>query len=211
MVTLISLSSKRSMRGFSLVELSIVLAIVAFILGAVWMAAAPVWENRKVSDLVRQMMTVANNIKDYYVSSPSFTAGVDITASADCWSLLPGEMRVTAPTCTGGVGTGGGYATSFGGAFNIVTSSTTSFVEKMQGLTASGCVKFLMDLPNTDATTGIQNVYVNNSATPKMKITSYTGTGGTPVWNISMPTIALATGWCSLTSNEVDVDFRLHP
>ncbi|MFA4994201.1 MAG: prepilin-type N-terminal cleavage/methylation domain-containing protein [Bdellovibrionales bacterium] len=59
---MLALSHAKKRRGVSLVETSIVLAIVGVVLGAIWVAAASVREEQRDNDAVTQLQMVVHNI-----------------------------------------------------------------------------------------------------------------------------------------------------
>lgn len=56
----------RAMRGFTLTEAAIVLGIVGLILGAIWVAAASVYNNLRVSRTSEQILQIAQNVRSIY-------------------------------------------------------------------------------------------------------------------------------------------------
>lgn len=102
--------SRSISRGFTLTEIAIVLAIVGIILGAIWAAAAMVYENNRTKQAHEQMLTIINNWRSIYgsrkVDIADWTNITDMTANAN---FSPSEMFAASGT-TGFCATGGGAA-----------------------------------------------------------------------------------------------------
>lgn len=111
----------RKLRGFTLTEAAIVLGIVGLILGAIWVAAAAVYNNLRVSTTSNQMLQIAQSVRAIHATQttvdPLITAKlvaqaggmpkdmVDMTDPAnpivtDVWG---GTVNVTARTSPAGV------------------------------------------------------------------------------------------------------------
>jgi len=56
-------------RGFTLTEIAIVLGIVGLILGAIWVAAAAVYNNLRTSKGTTELLTVTQNVRALYATS----------------------------------------------------------------------------------------------------------------------------------------------
>lgn len=68
----------RSFRGFTLTEAAIVLGIVGLILGAIWVAAASVYDNLRVSTTSNQLLQIVQSIRSMHATQntidPNITA-----------------------------------------------------------------------------------------------------------------------------------------
>ncbi len=56
-------------RGFTLTEIAIVLGIVGLILGAIWVAAAAVYNNLRTSKSTTELLNVVQNVRAMYATS----------------------------------------------------------------------------------------------------------------------------------------------
>src|SRR5271168_1816583 len=56
-------------RGFTLTEIAIVLGIIGLILGAIWVAAAAVYNNLRTSRATTELLTIAQNVRATYATS----------------------------------------------------------------------------------------------------------------------------------------------
>ena len=85
-------------RGFTLTEIAIVLGIIGIILGAIWAAAAMVYENNRTKEAREQTLTIINNWRSIYGSrkvdlgGSSGGSGADITALTVNNGFAPPEM-----------------------------------------------------------------------------------------------------------------------
>ncbi|MDP9196016.1 MAG: prepilin-type N-terminal cleavage/methylation domain-containing protein [Pseudomonadota bacterium] len=57
-----------SQRGFSLLEMAIVIGIIALIIGGIWLAYAAVTSNKREADANGQVLTIAHNMRNLYVN-----------------------------------------------------------------------------------------------------------------------------------------------
>ncbi|MCL2469947.1 MAG: prepilin-type N-terminal cleavage/methylation domain-containing protein [Alphaproteobacteria bacterium] len=66
----------RSVRGFTLTEAAIVLGIVGLLLGAIWVAAAAVYNNMRISTTTTQILQMAQAIRAIHATSQTIDDGV---------------------------------------------------------------------------------------------------------------------------------------
>ncbi len=72
----------RSMRGFTLTEAAIVLGIVGLILGAIWVAAAAVYNNLRVSTTSNQLLQMVQSIRSIHATQNTIDTALAGTAGA---------------------------------------------------------------------------------------------------------------------------------
>jgi len=72
----------RSMRGFTLTEAAIVLGIVGLILGAIWVAAAAVYNNLRVSTASNQLLQIVQSVRSIHATQNTVDTGLAGTAGA---------------------------------------------------------------------------------------------------------------------------------
>jgi prepilin-type N-terminal cleavage/methylation domain-containing protein len=84
-------SSRQRRRGFTLTEIAIVLGVVGLILGAIWVAAAAVYNNLRVSHTNTQILQTAQAIRTLYSSQNTITSG-DMTPDLIISAAVPEDM-----------------------------------------------------------------------------------------------------------------------
>ncbi len=96
-------------RGFTLMELVIVLGAVGLLIGGVFVAARSVSNSNHINTTSQQVGQVAQNIREYYMNAQGIGAGcgditgpIDKTTSGDYTNtgVFPSEMRSSCSTCT---------------------------------------------------------------------------------------------------------------
>ena len=98
---------QRRVRGFNLTELTIVLGVVGFVLGLIWLAASTTWEMARREQASEIVSTIVNNVRVYYTGQASipFTgAGVDtLVPQFFSKGVIPNALQrrqSTTATCT---------------------------------------------------------------------------------------------------------------
>jgi len=148
----------RKLRGFTLTEAAIVLGIVGLILGAIWVAAAAVYNNLRVSTASGQLLQIAQNIRSIHATQqtidstisghddgavPMAKAGAipremvdDLTAaSPQVRNVWNGQVEIT--------------ATSIGGVANI------GFIVVFDDVPRSACVDLLVRTTGANRDSGL--------------------------------------------------------
>jgi len=109
----------RTSRGFTLTEAAIVLGIMGLILGAIWVAAASVYDNLRVSTTSNQLIQIAQSIRSMHATQSTVDSNITallvakaggvpadmltkdssgaISAVRDVWS---GDLTIAATTYT---------------------------------------------------------------------------------------------------------------
>jgi type II secretory pathway pseudopilin PulG len=88
---------KLNQKGFTLIELAIILTIVGLVIGGIWIAASTVMNNMKKKDLGEGTIQLVQNLRNLYTGQASAT-GLSNT-SADAAGAFPASWR---RTTTGG-------------------------------------------------------------------------------------------------------------
>lgn len=134
-------------RGFTLTEIAIVLGIIGIILGAIWAAAAMVYENNRTKEAHEQTLTIINNWRSIYGSRKVDIAGAgtDMTQLTTNNKFEPQEMLPVAGTA-GACAEAGSAATCFlNGPWNTSQVNVQAFATDngvavvYAGLTQSAC------------------------------------------------------------------------
>lgn len=101
----LSLKSVPGRRGFTLMELAIVLGVASLVVGAIWVAVDTVVQRARINAAVQQGLAILQNMRDHYDKVQgtvgTHTAWLEIT-DADALNLIPAEMRAN-PNVAGGV------------------------------------------------------------------------------------------------------------
>lgn len=199
-----NLASKR--RGFTLMELAIVLLVASLILGAIWAAAQSAWEGYRVYRTTQQIARVVQNIRETYMAAANLTASM---AVMDQSNIFPFEMRRNPNAVPAdGVIDNPFNNTIAGGSFVVAgnvfapAGAPANFRIRLLGLGSGACVKMLLEAPVSDATFGI------------VRVGTTTGALTGAVQGVDPPPALVASqarGWCNQAgnNNEVDWDFKL--
>ncbi|MBY0428211.1 MAG: prepilin-type N-terminal cleavage/methylation domain-containing protein, partial [Alphaproteobacteria bacterium] len=75
--------------GLTLVEATIVLAIVSVIIAAVWTVSSVVYENARQYQANRQMQTTVQNIRQLYARVNLLTNIAEVTCTLDAQAAFP--------------------------------------------------------------------------------------------------------------------------
>ena len=225
MMKRITVFAKRKRKGFTLLELAIVLLAASAVIGALWVAGQAVWDNYRVYRVNQQITTAVQSIRDNYGNTfqtwdkhiPTWAPPLDITKPLDALSLLPVEMRRNPYAPLGPGLTEMDHVINndvVGGSFHVFTEvdpntlSLNAFRIQLLGLTSGPCAKLLMTLPLTDETIGVVRIAAPPTAAYVTNVLNGVGvTAGILPMNITT-----AKTWCSYpgNTNEIDIDFKLH-
>lgn len=220
------MTSHKKRRGFTLLELTMVLMAVGFVTSAIWIAAEHVWDNYRVYRVNQQIQKTAQNIRDYYGNTiqqwgaPGFAVGQDITANIEQLlpntDIFPAEMRRDPSQVPGSATDVIDHAinnSAVGGSFHVsvvknpVTNIFDVFRLQIQGVSTAACINLLMSAPLTSDTIGYVRVGTNLPACGAINKGAPVIAGGcTGVIPMSQ---SQAQTWCT-GATEVDFDFALH-
>ncbi|HEU0117107.1 MAG TPA: type 4 pilus major pilin [Alphaproteobacteria bacterium] len=206
------MSISRKRRGFTLIELSIVLLIGGIIIAAIWVAAGSAWTSYRVYRANQQIAMSVMNIRDYYTNIQAFPATGDMTSAMDALSLFPVEMRRNTGVAAGSTpidhalnNTITSGTAPANGAFHVSavacpgSAAIRCFQVSLMGLSQAACVRLLTSAPIADNELGVMKIGAE-------AMTGSTTTMTTPV------TAATASGWCTVAgnTNEFDIVYKLH-
>ncbi len=126
-------------KGFSLVESAIVLGVVGLIIGGIWVAAAAIMENRKVTETEKGILTTATNMQRVFSKrdSESLGAGGNISFAIRDIRIYPDDWPYDTSAPVDG---GQASITPFGGYLYV-----TSF---RPGVSWDGFQVYLEQIPN---------------------------------------------------------------
>ena len=174
--------SQKSKKGFTLTEIAIVLGIIGLILGAIWVAAAGVYNNQRINNANTAVMQITQGIRALYATSNStgYGAATDITSAMIDANAVPSNM-VSGATLIGPFP---------GGRTGIIaTSDGNGFVVAMSGVTEANCIALLTAVGGTSRDPGLFTASAVANALPA---TSDATTTGTVLTTTVTPVIAAA-------------------
>ncbi len=87
------LIQKGKIRGFTLTEAAIVLGIVGLILGAIWVAAASVYENLRVSTTSNQLLQIVQAVRSMHATQSTVDSDISAILVARAGGI-PSDMVV---------------------------------------------------------------------------------------------------------------------
>ena len=160
-------TSQRAHRnaGMTLVETTIVLAVVSVIIAAVWMVSSVVYENARQYQANRQMQTIVQNVRQLYARVNALTNIADVTSTLDAQQAFPTEMRVAQGTASDKLNHPWGQAAA--GTVRVYNRSATTFGIVFTGVPKKACIGLATKLTGGE---------ISNLRTFIIASTSYTGT-----------------------------------
>lgn len=161
--------------GFSLLELAIVLAVAGLIVTAIWIYAGRAYESAKAYNAARQIMELAQNIREHYQSRVTFTdTALDplqqAVARAD---LVPTDMKATPNTppanCT--AATPCAFVHPWGGALTVNSSTVAGvvadgqsfFLVQYAALTRSACIAMATQSFGIETDVNMAEILINGN------------------------------------------------
>lgn len=146
--------ARRARRGFSLIEAAIVLGVVGAVIGTIWVSAANMYEEYKVSKTVEGIFTTARNIQNLisFRDGEEIGPGVNITATLLSAGVFPkdwvSDNKITTP-----IGS------------NLVAGNEVFQFYISLAPTYTSCIKMMVRATSFSAMTGNRNagVYIGTS------------------------------------------------
>lgn len=210
---------KAKRRGFTLMELAIVLAIMGAVTGGIWVASAAAYQHYKVSRALEQLQQIVENVRTHYnaasrLPNQNYTVFTQTMAQAD---VFPAEIKLSpnvAPTACATCyfvnpwSAGSGGAVCGGGAVCVATNDAAmfggatvgyNFAVLMRDLPQDVCITFASKLTAIWDDIGLRalGVDIANVAAP-----------GT-VFAAAPPPAALAAACSGVALNHLYFMFRL--
>jgi prepilin-type N-terminal cleavage/methylation domain-containing protein len=183
-------------KGFTLTEIAIVLGIIGLILGAIWVAAAGVYQNQRNTHANTQVMQLVQSIRTLYATSASDTGLT--TASLITAGAVPTDMV-----------NGATLSDPYSGATTIqVTTDGLGFYISMSNLTQAQCANLLMAIASANRDPSLFLASAPALVPPAVI--------GTPITITTTPALAIAAtannfgGCTAVTGNVVNFGFGLH-
>lgn len=134
--------ARRAKRGFSLIEAAIVLGVVGLVIGAIWTAAANMYESHKVNKTVEGVLEIVRNIQNLVSVSDALNIGVPITPSLIKADTFPKDWVQ-----------GNVVNHPFNGN-TLIMNKGTDFAVRLYEVPPSACVKLTVRLSSIGAMMG---------------------------------------------------------
>lgn len=211
---------RKSRCGLTLTELAIVLCAMGLVMGGIWVVVSVVWDNFQTARLQQEVVTVAQNTRDYFVSIGQIAcvSGADLTATLndDNHRLIPAEMRAkpSDPNSSINHALNAMGTSSSTGSFRVTCRlhngmPGAGFRISLLGLKKKNCMAFLMQFPVLTPELGVyyMGTQIGNTGSSDIDLTNI----NQPTTNGSLPmTMAVAANWCNQAiGNQIDIDFKL--
>jgi len=186
----------RSKRGFTLTEMAILFGVVGLVLGGVWVAAAHVWHEARTKTAIEEMVTVVQNMRDYFGTMGS----LEIAPVGNCTNFMDNDDRKLVPVRMrkNPSMAGSGFVHALGGDFQILCPDNYSFSIRLQSVSRDSCIKFLTTFPLLSPAMGVKEILTNGTS---RKIINVSSVSNTPI------TLSEATMWCGDAANNNEVRF----
>ncbi len=175
---------KNNKRGFNLIEIAIVLAVIGLVIGGIYVAASAVTENNRKQNTQKQLLQIVQNVRAVFSTQAQITAAQVAYANVKAMSLFPGDLQDT----------GTGFVNSYGGAVSLGAPTTQTFSVIMNGLSQTACIDILTK--GFGSTANTQQIGLVSAAA-----------GGTAPNVADGIDITEATTTCNVTTNANNVTF----
>lgn len=185
-------SARRSSKGFNLIEAAIVLGVVGLVIGGIWVAAAGVRENMKVTETVNGIFSTVKNIQNAISISDSVAIGnaVNINDTVLAIGAIPSNWFINWT-----------FTTPFNGGFNFMNyTNNARFDFDLYDVPKSACIKIAVRVTTMAASVNSQGIGTYKDTLGWLNINGV-GTGVFPV------TLAWAESQCSLDTNNMSMTF----
>lgn len=166
-------------RGFTLTEIAIVLGIIGLILGAIWVAAASVYSNMRVSKAQGQILTIVQNIRSLYATSTltNETAFAEMTATVRAAGVFPSDML-------SGTATQSPWATAVQVYNETRTVAGDAFSIVYNDIPTAACISLVTSLSGNGRDPGLFHVgYAAGASTAALSATTLPVSAGTAAGN----------------------------
>ncbi len=131
-------------RGFSLIELSVVLLVITLVLGAIWAAAGSVSDEAKLGQGVAQVWEISGKIRDLYTGQNLSVA--QNTEAIVCAGVFPKETLLG----TGAYSCGAHPPLNpWRGAIEATVNTNGTFTITFRGLEPRLCAELIARIPAT--------------------------------------------------------------
>jgi Tfp pilus assembly protein FimT len=160
---LTKLCPARKIRGFTLTEAAIVLGIVGMILGAIWVAAAAVYNNLRVNKTSTQLLQIAQSVRSIHSTQNAVDANITAVIVAQAGGI-PKDM-LDSPTAPTSVTDIWGGAVAIGPASSSATTPNDSFYIDFPNVPSQACADLSVQTTGSGRDSGLIGVSYT-AATP---------------------------------------------
>ena len=122
---------KNNKRGFNLIEIAIVLAVIGLVIGGIYVAASAVTENNRKQNTQKQLLQIVQNVRSVYATQATFTAPTYDQIKA--MKIFPGDLQDT----------GTSFVNSYGGTVALTAPTTQQFAVTFNGLSQGACIDLM--------------------------------------------------------------------
>lgn len=183
-------------RGFTLTEIAIVLGIVGLILGAIWVAAAAVYNNLRISHMNTAVLQIVQGTRTLYATQNQITPG-DRTLDLINAKIVPSDLINNALT---------GLTSPWGGPMFVGgTTDGLAIAVTVNNMPTSGCVGLVAEIGGSQHDVSLQlSSVVANAAAPAIPAMASGNvvTANIPPLTAGNPFVAAPTGTgCTANSN----------
>lgn len=196
-IVLDTLESKKNKRGFTLTEIAIVLGIIGLILGAIWVAAAAVYTNMRISKSQQHLLAITQAIRSLYSTSvvTGEAADTDITAKLIPAGVFPSDLLASGSASTA-------VSSAWAGANISVysvkeTADGDAFAVGFIGIPSAGCINILISASGSGRDPGLLKVAGKNAALADLKDGTVAAAYQSPPMTVTQASSACGTGTAS--------------
>jgi prepilin-type N-terminal cleavage/methylation domain-containing protein len=185
---------RHSKKGFTLIEIAIVLGVFSIIMAGVWMVVTVVSENTRSYEASRQLQAAVQGIRqiEQRITGYTSSAGTEITTRLDTQNAFPPEMRMDQ---TNGNGNLNNPWTSAGNAVHVYVREATVFGVTFTNLPKKACMTLATKMSGSELS-GLQAMVFN---------------GGSAINASNLPrTLIDAAGDCSQSGNTNSIEWRFN-
>ena len=181
----------RDKRGFTLTEAAIVLGIVGLILGAIWVAAAAVYNNLRVTTTSNQLLQIVQSIRSMHATQQTVDSAINALLVAKAGGIPKDMLDVpTNPTTVTDVWAG---AVTIAAATSVVAND--SFSVAFSRVPQGPCADLLVRNTGSGRDSGL--IGAGNAAS------------NSTTFPLGLSTAVTACGVTTTSGNDVVFTFRL--
>ncbi|MBV8061686.1 MAG: prepilin-type N-terminal cleavage/methylation domain-containing protein [Alphaproteobacteria bacterium] len=208
-------SSEQAKRGFTLTEIAIVLGVIGLILGSIWVAAAAVYNNMRVSTATRGLLAITQAVRSLYATSSTVSTNADMTTipfttvAAGAQTTYPQSGVFDADMV---IAAGGNYSVQgpwTNGSVNIVAAKSLatadSFAIEFDNVPQAACIQMLISVTGTARDPGLYAVQAGAAGA----LVIAAGGNATGTQTAFPLDAATARGQCANALNNVAFQFKL--